>query len=671
MEKTQNQAAKQQTKIPFETILWVKKHCPEKAKIMYKKTKFELKKHYEVENVFNQFDEDGSQTLDVNELFDMFQQNQIYIEKEELQELFELGNPKKHGEMTLEEFINFASNQTANHKFRKIMKRLRREMAKRNGVIPRVFLPFNLNTLMDYLSKKTQRDKLLEEIDKSDNNLDKWQDDINKFEQLFMINKNLDNKLNSDNYIYRQIKMAKHFQNKNHSKNQDEKNKNQPLMPKTSCKNAENSKDLKVVHLMTQKMLGRVIRNNTLATIQESQNNQTQTQAISLDSLMEEGSQLQESIIIESENNLAYRPSSPQNEVNAEYFPGLKEKTNKKANFFSALNLGNNNVDQIKEVKEEYMENINDFLDIDFSKKSSYRYSSDRKQSETKQEQEQPTKNKLIKIEIEQVVDDYENKRNLYYLSDSQNLTERKSNQLKRIMPSRNLYSEQLAKTDRQVQSNRKSIQSINQPQNQDQQEFAPDLIKTLSKKFTFLQRSESEKKLLYKNQLDIKQRPQPDSPLFSGYLSSQKFHKFFQQLKEQKKKIDKSYFKMQQVDQPQPEGMKMFRSSDYFKKSQRAFSTCANTQQNTPQSSIINRKTYMNSRNEKSLSKSPSSRRSKGLANEMKNAGNIKMTKQYLLNMKKVSNDNGAIRNIMFFKISQGQDDKKLMNNKEINNYN
>ena len=40
--------------------------------------------------------------------------------------------------------------------FRKIMKRLRKEMFKRAGVIPKVFLPFNLNTLMDYLSKKSE-----------------------------------------------------------------------------------------------------------------------------------------------------------------------------------------------------------------------------------------------------------------------------------------------------------------------------------------------------------------------------------------------------------------------------------------------------------------------------------------------------------------------------------
>ena len=62
------------------------------------------------------------------------------------------------------------------------MKRLRKEMAKRSAVIPKVFLPFNLNTLMDYLSKKSERDKLLEDIDRSSSDLDKWQEDIQKFE---------------------------------------------------------------------------------------------------------------------------------------------------------------------------------------------------------------------------------------------------------------------------------------------------------------------------------------------------------------------------------------------------------------------------------------------------------------------------------------------------------
>lgn len=49
-------------------------------------------------------------------------------------------------------------------------------MNKKGGVIPKVFLPFNLNTLMDYLSKKSEHDKLLEEIDQSSKcDLDKWQ----------------------------------------------------------------------------------------------------------------------------------------------------------------------------------------------------------------------------------------------------------------------------------------------------------------------------------------------------------------------------------------------------------------------------------------------------------------------------------------------------------------
>ena len=44
----------------------------------------------------------------------MLVENQIFFSKKYLQDFFKMGNPAKRGEMTLEEFIQFASNDKAN-----------------------------------------------------------------------------------------------------------------------------------------------------------------------------------------------------------------------------------------------------------------------------------------------------------------------------------------------------------------------------------------------------------------------------------------------------------------------------------------------------------------------------------------------------------------------------
>ena len=58
---------------PYESVRWIRKRFQSTARTEYKNSKLELRKNYEIENVFNRFDEDGSKTLDVNELFEMFQ----------------------------------------------------------------------------------------------------------------------------------------------------------------------------------------------------------------------------------------------------------------------------------------------------------------------------------------------------------------------------------------------------------------------------------------------------------------------------------------------------------------------------------------------------------------------------------------------------------------------
>ena len=56
--------------------------------------------------------------------------------------------------------------------------------------------------------------------------MDKYYDDIDRFNKVFLINEDLDNKLNSDTYIGRQIKMALLFNKLKKTSLDGNKNKN-------------------------------------------------------------------------------------------------------------------------------------------------------------------------------------------------------------------------------------------------------------------------------------------------------------------------------------------------------------------------------------------------------------------------------------------------------------
>eukprot|EP00347_Sterkiella_histriomuscorum_P003911 403362466 len=218
----------------------------------------------------------------------MFQSNCIFIDKNDLEKLFQMGKPQKNGEMTLEEFIQFASNQHANQKFRSKLSQVKSE--------PTLFsLKQQTQTQQQLERQQTQTNIQKQEVNKKiEIQWEKWQNDLSKFERLFSLNKNLDNKLNSDNYIYRQIKMAKYYEKNNsknintklkqkqemgrdqdferHNENIDEVNSEyfqENLISKTSTKNAHTPRDIGFIHEITKNMHKRVQQNNTLATIQE------------------------------------------------------------------------------------------------------------------------------------------------------------------------------------------------------------------------------------------------------------------------------------------------------------------------------------------------------------------------------------------------------------------
>ena len=76
-------------------IKWIRKRHSGCAKDQYKLTPSDLVKHREVETVFKKFDEDGSGSLDTQEVDKMLSRHGIEIPRAELRELFTLiaGHP--------------------------------------------------------------------------------------------------------------------------------------------------------------------------------------------------------------------------------------------------------------------------------------------------------------------------------------------------------------------------------------------------------------------------------------------------------------------------------------------------------------------------------------------------------------------------------------------------
>ncbi len=102
-------------------IRWLRTHCKIKTLLPYVKSHSEYKQHQEFKNVFINFDFDGSQTLDVEEVTEMLQQNNINIPQETLIKLFSVVDPKKPKELCLDEFISFSNDPVANKKFRRLI----------------------------------------------------------------------------------------------------------------------------------------------------------------------------------------------------------------------------------------------------------------------------------------------------------------------------------------------------------------------------------------------------------------------------------------------------------------------------------------------------------------------------------------------------------------------
>lgn len=170
-----------------EVMKWLNSRNHKSAKDVYLFSKHDLIKHEEIENVFHKFDMDNSGSIEIGELYLMFQSNGIDIDKEELRKLFYMVDKSKTGSLDINEFKKFSDNEEANGLFRKWIKQMRKQRDMHRKSIEKSYIPFNLNRLLDHLSVAAKRENLVTKIEKNKFNHSSTQQNIKDFIKLFIL----------------------------------------------------------------------------------------------------------------------------------------------------------------------------------------------------------------------------------------------------------------------------------------------------------------------------------------------------------------------------------------------------------------------------------------------------------------------------------------------------
>ena len=75
-----------------------------------------------IEAIFKKFDADGSGGLDLDELVELFQQNDVHLDKATIKQMFQAS------EFTLEGFKEIIDSQEALNRFKKMLKQKKAEI---------------------------------------------------------------------------------------------------------------------------------------------------------------------------------------------------------------------------------------------------------------------------------------------------------------------------------------------------------------------------------------------------------------------------------------------------------------------------------------------------------------------------------------------------------------
>jgi hypothetical protein len=152
----------------IDTINWLKKRAAKIAQIQYLNNASDLEKHQAIVRVYEKFDDNHDNNLEVKELREMFKENNIDITSKQLLRLFSIVDKDKSGALDINEFKQFALSEEANKHFRDIINELRYKDIYKHVEKRAKFLPFNFSTLLNFLSDEVRKDNLRKQIEGED-----------------------------------------------------------------------------------------------------------------------------------------------------------------------------------------------------------------------------------------------------------------------------------------------------------------------------------------------------------------------------------------------------------------------------------------------------------------------------------------------------------------------
>ena len=166
-------------------------------KYFFDETTFE--KIQKLKKIFLEFDTNGNNKMSLDEIVNMFNDNNIKAKEEDLIKLFFKNKKIKKKEyfklyLTFYQFLNFAlhNDQEFRHFMRKIKSKYKEEIKKNNNVEDEnIYFPMNLNLLFDYFISKAKENSsfkkiknAIDRINKFVTNSEKKQTDIKHFQNL-------------------------------------------------------------------------------------------------------------------------------------------------------------------------------------------------------------------------------------------------------------------------------------------------------------------------------------------------------------------------------------------------------------------------------------------------------------------------------------------------------
>ena len=138
-----------------------------------------LEKIYKMMDIFLQFDEDRSRTLEITELHTMFNTNGIPVTKDELVEIFTKKGEKKKKiweyKLSFLDFVEFSLSNECNSKFRQLMKKIKERVSSDT------YLPMTFPQSLEYIFNKG---KIKSNISKISNGIKKI-DTLGKRKSLY------------------------------------------------------------------------------------------------------------------------------------------------------------------------------------------------------------------------------------------------------------------------------------------------------------------------------------------------------------------------------------------------------------------------------------------------------------------------------------------------------